>query len=115
MFTQEDLARLAKVTRFQTKVREAKDLALTIYNDSLLFVFEQGLFKADHNFIVFIRVVSIEKDEVIVNDVNNNPILITDSVMFLERALEVYHEATNAYYYSIKKINEATTVEELIQ
>lgn len=114
MITPEDLADLARIAKFQTKLREAREQALEIYNDSLLFVFENGLFKADHNLIVFIRVLSIEKDEFLITDINNLPVNITSPFDFLDQALKTYHEATNAYYHRMEKIKQANTVEDLL-
>jgi len=74
-----------------------------------------GSFNIDLPLITFVEMlIKKEYDSVVLLDVYNNPIEITDLKDFLEEILSRYFEATNEYYAEYSKLKQSRKVHKLI-
>lgn len=82
----------------------------------LTYGFNGGIFKIDRTLLNFIEML-IYKDRsenVVVLDVNENPILIEDLVSFREEIFDRYFSATFEYHEEYQKIKKSRSVEALM-
>ena len=76
-----------------------------------------GIFKIDRILLNFVEML-IYKDrseDVVILDVNENPILIKNLVEFREEIFDRYFTATNEYFEEYQKIKKARSVESLLE
>lgn len=76
-----------------------------------------GIFKIDRTLLNFVEML-IYKDrseDVVILDVNDNPILINDLIKFREEIFDRYFSATNEYFEEYQKIKKARSVESLLE
>ena len=76
-----------------------------------------GIFKIDRTLLNFVEML-IYKDrseDVVILDVNENPILINNLVEFREEIFDRYFTATNEYFEEYQKIKKARSVESLLE
>lgn len=76
-----------------------------------------GIFKIDRTLLNFVEML-IYKDrseDVVILDVNDNPILVNDLVKFKEEIFDRYFSATNEYFEEYQKIKKARSVESLLE
>jgi hypothetical protein len=76
-----------------------------------------GIFKIDRTLLNFVEML-IYKDrseDVVILDVNENPILIKNLVEFREEIFDRYFTATNEYFEEYQKIKKARSVESLLE
>ena len=82
----------------------------------LTFGHNGGIFKIDRNLISFVQFL-IEQErttDVVLLDVNENPILISDLKSFKDEILDRYFTSTNEYYQEYEKIRKSRSVEKLV-
>jgi len=81
----------------------------------LTYSINGGSFNIDLPLITFVEMlIKKEYDSVVLLDVYNNPIEITDLKDFLEEILSRYFEATNEYYAEYSKLKQSRKVHKLI-
>jgi len=76
-----------------------------------------GIFKIDRTLLNFVEML-IYKDrseDVVILDVNDNPILVNDLIKFREEIFDRYFSATNEYFEEYQKIKKARSVESLLE
>jgi len=85
-------------------------------NARLTFGYEGGLFKIDQTLICFINFLINEGRtvNVVVVDINENPILIKDLNIFKSEILDRYFTAVNESYIEYGKIKKSRTVDALV-
>lgn len=90
-------------------IKEKLDLKLTYGHAG-------GIFKIDRGLISFVQMLIDQKrtDNIPLLDLNNNPILITDLIVFREEILDRYFSATLECYNEYEKIKKSRSVEKLI-
>lgn len=73
-----------------------------------------GIFKADPQTITFVKLVlDSGRDQVVLLDINGNPIEITDIKLLYEELTSRYFQATNFYHVEYDKIKKARSVKSL--
>jgi len=81
----------------------------------LTYSINGGSFNIDLPLITFVEMlIKKENDSVVLLDVYNNPIEITDLKDFLEEILSRYFEATNEYYAEYSKLKQSRKVHKLV-
>lgn len=81
----------------------------------LTYSINGGSFNIDLPLITFVEMlIKKEYDSVVLLDVYNNPIEITDLKDFLEEILSRYFEATNEYYAEYSKLKQSRKVHKLV-
>tara|TARA_Y100000385_G_C12618636_1_gene436049 strand:+ start:111 stop:476 length:366 start_codon:yes stop_codon:yes gene_type:complete len=81
----------------------------------LTYSINGGSFVVDLSLITFIEMlIKRKEDSVVLLDVYNNPIEITDLEDFLEEILSRYFEATNEYHAEYSKLKKSRKVHKLI-
>jgi len=81
----------------------------------LTYSINGGSFNIDLPLITFVEMlIKKENDSVVLLDVYNNPIEITDLKDFLEEILPRYFEATNEYYAEYSKLKQSRKVHKLV-
>jgi len=81
-------------------------------NNKLNFAFNGGLFKADPNTILFVKLHDKTRDLILI-DKNDTPVHINDIETFISKAESLYYEAMNEYhmlYEDLKKQRSVTKV-----
>lgn len=105
-----DFANYRKTFSVQRKtLKEKIDAELT-------YGFNGGIFKIDRELLNFVEML-IYKDRsenVVLLDVNDNPILVEDLLEFRETIFDRYFTATNKYYEDYKTLKSSRSVEKLI-
>jgi hypothetical protein len=82
----------------------------------LTFGYSGGIFKIDRNLICFIQFLIDQEriKDVVLLDINENPVLIEDLLIFRDEILDRYFTSTNEYYQEYEKIRKSRTVEKLV-
>lgn len=82
----------------------------------LTYGFSGGLFKIDQTLISFVQTLCNKgrTENVVLLDVNNNPILVENLENFQEEILDRYFTVTNEYYSNFKELKSSRSVEKLI-
>ena len=81
-------------------------------NNKLNFAFNGGLFKADPNTILFVKLHDKTRKLILI-DKNDTPVHINDIETFISKAESLYYEAMNEYhmlYEDLKKQRSVTKV-----
>lgn len=94
---------------------ERKAQLHTVFEESLFFAHQTGIFKASPALIEFVRFYSAQREEVLVVDHRNTPVKLEDPQGFIEQALEVYHAAANRYHASYQELRTLRKNEEFTQ
>lgn len=83
----------------------------------LTYGYNGGIFKIDRELLNFVEML-IYKDRsenVVILDVNENPILVENLVDFREEIFDRYFSATFEYHEEYQKIKKARSVEKLLE
>jgi hypothetical protein len=85
-------------------------------NARLTFGYEGGLFKIDQTLICFVKFLIDEgrTADVVIIDLNENPILIKDLGAFKTEILDRYFTAVNESHIEYEKIKKSRTVDALV-
>lgn len=85
------------------------------FNTMLLHSCNGGNFKITQDLICFVKLmIDSDREDIILIDVNNNPIQITDPSEFFVEIIGKYIEATNFYYSEYSKLKKARSVSKLL-
>lgn len=77
----------------------------------LTYAVNGGVFKAAPELITFIKlIIDTNNQNVVVIDINGNPIEITDIPVFYEELLDRYFQATNFYNIEYTKLKKARSI-----
>ena len=105
---------LAKAN-YQITLKNQKQNARLKLAKDLTYAINGGIFHIDANLLTFVSVMIINgKTDLILLDVNSNPIEITDLKTFHEVIQDKYHECMNSFLYEFKTINKARSVSTLV-
>ena len=83
----------------------------------LTFGANGGLFKVNQTLITFVQML-IEQgriSNVLLLDLNNNPIMIPDLELFRDEIFDRYFSTTLEYYNTVQKLNKSRSVEKLLE
>jgi hypothetical protein len=104
-----------EVASYMATLHNQQRLLEEEFEQTLLYYFGGGVFKATEQRLAFLAGITVKKVEsLVVLDDNHVPILIEDIDEFYSNLLSHYTEATNAYYYKYRKITSSKTVESII-
>lgn len=109
------LPELLKKASYLALHNEAKRQLYTVFEESLYFAYERGLFQATPEFIQFTITMLEEGKDLLVLDTRKTPVLIEDPQAFLSSMKETYHEALNRYYTDYQALRQARKNEDFIQ
>ena len=84
--------------------------------NSLIFAKNGGSFNINENLISFLSLLQLKKiKEVVLLDLNKNPIKIEDVDDFLEEIMSVYFEVTNDYLNEYNRLRKSRNVKSVIE
>jgi len=92
------------------RLKEKMDAKLTYGHNG-------GIFKIDRSLLNFVEML-IYKDRsenVVLLDINNNPVLVENLVDFREEVFDRYFEVTNEYHEQYQQLKKSRSVEKLIE
>lgn len=85
------------------------------YKESLIFYFNKGQFTVTKEFIAFIQtMISFKQNEIVIIDDNDEPIQIDDLKIFMIEIVDVYFQASNAYFAEYKKLIQQRSVKGIL-
>ena len=111
-FDQDLIASLEKEPEDLSTITIMKQIQFLTEN-KLIFAFDGGMFKADHNTINFVKNHQPERD-LILMDQNSTPILISNQQKFLDKAESCYYEAMNEYHQLYEELKKQRTVKKVM-
>jgi len=94
-------------------MNERRRSAAMVFDQSLIFGYQGGLFKADAMTCGFAKMLTEHEAYVVMIDLNKNPIMIQDPDAFLTELMAVYTEAAMRYYAEVDQINKTRSKEGL--
>lgn len=82
----------------------------------LTYGYSNGIFKIDRSLITFVQLLHDKnrKENVILLDTNNTPVMITDLVEFLDEILDRYMSSTYEYYSHFEELKKTRSLEKLL-
>lgn len=103
-------------SNYQNTLTNQRRLLREKYNSSLLIGYNGGIFEVNQSLISFVNflISKDRKENFPIIDSNQNPILIENMEMFLEKLLNVYVSASLEYFNEYEKIKKNRSVEKLI-
>lgn len=86
-------------------------------DSKLTYGYGGGIFKIDRELIVFVEFLLTKnrKSGVVLLDLNENPILITDLEKFQEEIMDRYFAVTNEYFEEYQILKKSRSVDKLIE
>ena len=83
----------------------------------LTYGYNGGIFKIDRELLNFVEMLIYKgrSENVVILDVNENPILVENLVDFREEIFDRYFSATFEYHEEYQKIKKARSVEKLLE
>ena len=109
----EFLKQVEQFSNLKTAIETKKRNGLEKANNKLIFAYNGGLFRADPNTILFVKMHSSDRD-LIMLDTNQTPIKITDTAEFLAKAESCHFEAMNEYHQLYEQIKTQRSVKKLM-
>jgi hypothetical protein len=107
----ERLSKALEFSNFRVSLFNKKENIRLKMDTMLSYATNGGLFKSTPELISFIKIIiDSGKDEIVLVDVNGNPIEITDIPKFYNELMSRYFQATNFYYVEYEKIRKARSV-----
>lgn len=93
----------------RTTLKEKSDANLTL-------AYSGGIFKSEKSLIVFVQMLIDQgrADNIVLLDVNDNPILVEDLNDFKNLLLDRYFQVTLEYYQEYQKIKRSRSVETIV-
>jgi hypothetical protein len=106
-----DFANYQQTFSIQKKVLKERMAAKLTYG------FNGGLFRIDRTLLTFVDMLCAKDrlTDVVLLDVNQNPVLISDVQAFCDEIFSRYFEVTNEYFAQYQQIKKSRSVEKLIQ
>ncbi len=76
-----------------------------------------GIFRIDRDLLTFVEMLCAKGrlTDIVLLDVNQNPVLISDVQAFCDEIFSRYFEVTNEYFAQYQQIKKSRSVEKLIQ
>lgn len=83
----------------------------------LTYAHNGGIFYVDRNLLTFVEMLcsSGRTSGIILIDINNNPILVEDLLVFKDDIFSRYFEVTNEYYEKYQALKKSRSVEKLLE
>lgn len=111
----ERLSKALEFSNFRISLFNKKESIRLKMNSMLTYAINGGIFKAKIETINFLKLLIDEgKDQVVLIDLNGNPVEITNIKELYNELLSRYFQATNFYYVEYDKIRKARTVKTLM-
>lgn len=96
---------------FAVKLKQIKEKI----DAKLTFGHNGGIFKIDRPLLIFVDMLSrSDRNNAVVLDQNNNPIMIEDIESFKDEIFDRYFTSTNEYYIEYQKLKTSRSVEKLL-
>jgi hypothetical protein len=111
---------LEKVLEFSS-YRKNIELQKKILKDKLLsdltIGYEGGMFRIDQSLITFLQFLIDNNriDQVPVIDINNNPVMISNTISFRDHILEIYFFSTNHYLVEFEKLKSKRSIQDFLK
>lgn len=83
----------------------------------LTYGFNGGIFHIDQTLLTFVQMLCARQRtlDVVILDINDNPILVADLSSFSDEILSRYFEVTNEYFQQYEIIKKSRSVEKLLE
>ena len=107
------LQEVEKFSNLKTSLDVKKRNAFEKAQNKLNFAYNGGLFKADPQTILFAKLHDSSRDLILL-DVNQNPICISDVVQFITKAESSYYEAMNEYHILHEELKSQRSVKKVM-
>jgi hypothetical protein len=93
----------------RTALKEKADAKLTL-------AYNGGIFKSERSLVVFVQMLIDQgrEENIVLLDINDNPILVESLNEFKNLLLDRYFEVTLEYYQEYQKIKRSRSVETLV-
>jgi hypothetical protein len=98
-----DISELKKVSDRSYDLALAKQNALEKAHSRMLVAYEGHLLKADAETINLVKNLSEDRQEFVILDINNNPVLVQDPRGLLELLKSKNQEVLNSYYHTYQE------------
>ena len=98
-----DISELKKVSDRSYDLAVAKQNALEKANSRMLVAYEGHLLKADAETINLVKILSEDRQDFVILDINNNPVLVQDPVGLLDVLKSKNQEVLNSYYHTYQE------------
>ena len=95
-----DISELKKVSDRSYDLALAKQNALEKAHSRMLVAYEGHLLKADAETINLVKNLSEDRQEFVILDINNNPVLVQDPRGLLDLLKSKNQEVLNSYYHT---------------
>lgn len=105
-----------EVANYMQTLASQKHILKEEYLQNLIVYHNGGIFRADQNFISFVKSISdlVVSDDLVLIDTNHTPIEVSNVKDFLSTLASKYTEATNEYYTKYSKLKSSRSVESLM-
>ena len=106
-----DFANYQQTFSIQKKILKERSEAKLTYGHN------GGIFHIDRDLLTFVEMLCVKGriTDVVLLDINQNPILITNVETFRDEIFSRYFEVTNEYFEQYQKIKKSRSVEKLIE
>jgi hypothetical protein len=98
-----DISELKKVSDRSYDLALTKQNALEKAHSRMLVAYEGRLLKADAETINLVKNLSEDRQEFVILDINNNPVLVQDPRGLLELLKSKNQEVLNSYYHTYQE------------
>lgn len=110
----EKLSDIIKSVELSKLIQQQKDKIKIEFSETLLFSFNQGVFKADQQTILFAKLLSECNVDGVLIDSNDIPIQVADLKQFIKVALETYSKAVNKYLDNFNQLQKLRIKETIL-
>lgn len=100
-----DISELKKVSDRSYDLALAKQNALEKAHSRMLVAYEGHLLKADAETINLVKNLSEDRQEFVILDINNNPVLVQDPRGLLDLLKSKNQEVLNSYYHTYQEFS----------
>lgn len=112
----ERLEKAFQTANYMASLSNLRRVALEEYKQNLIFYFQGSSFTVTRELIVFVHTLTeLGNTESIILDDNNIPLNVTNLKEFLDKILNTYALATNAYLAKYGEIKSKRRVEGLVE
>lgn len=107
----ERLAKALEFSNYRISLFNRKEDIKTKFNTMLLYSCNGGSFKVTTELLCFVKLIlDSGKSNIVLVDLNNNPVEIVEIQKFYNDILSKYVEATNYYNFEYNKLRKSRTV-----
>ena len=112
----ERLEKAFQTANYMASLSNLRRVALEEYKQNLIFYFQGSSFTVTRELIVFVHTLTeLGNTESVILDDNNIPLNVTNLKEFLDKILNTYALATNAYLAKYGEIKSKRRVEGLVE